>query len=93
MARRTSRHRSSGRAPALSVIAYERVRQRDPELASAAMRRTHQLAALVVIITSGIEKAFEALQTDSRPPPAYPSRSYRPSPAWSYDGDFDRDSA
>ncbi len=78
---------------ALSVIAYEKVRQRDPELARAAMRRAHQLAALVVIITSGIDKAFEALQTGSRPQPAYPSRSYRSSPDWSYDSDCDPDSA
>jgi hypothetical protein len=34
---------------ALSVIAYEKVRQRDPELATAAMRRAHQLAALVLL--------------------------------------------
>jgi hypothetical protein len=65
---------------ALAVLIYERVRQKDPELASASMRRVHQLAAVIVIITSGIEKTFDALQ-GSRPKPqplyaAYGDSSY-----------------
>jgi hypothetical protein len=52
---------------ALAVITYNHVRERNPELAAASMRRVHQLAAVVVVITSGVEKAFEALQSGHRP--------------------------
>lgn len=52
---------------AIAVITYNKVRERDPELAAASMRRVHQLAAVVVVITSGVEKAFEALQSGHRP--------------------------
>jgi uncharacterized membrane protein YgdD (TMEM256/DUF423 family) len=38
---------------ALAVLAHDKVHEKDPELADAAMRRVHQLAAVVMVITSG----------------------------------------
>ena len=64
---------------ALTVIAYNKVREKDPELASASMRRVHQLAAVIVVITSGIEKTFDALQVGARPQPLYASYGARSS--------------
>lgn len=61
---------------ALSVLVYNRVRERDPELASASMRRVHQLAAVVVVICTGVEKLFDALQVGSRAKPLYASYDY-----------------
>ncbi len=77
---------------ALCVLVYNHVHERDPELADAAMRRVHQLAAVVVVITSGVEKAFEALQSGSRSKPLYASRSYTARPSWDDGDDFDPDS-
>ena len=56
---------------ALSVLVYNKVRERDPELASASMRRVHQLAAVVVVICTGVEKLFDALQVGAKPKPLY----------------------
>lgn len=66
---------------ALTVIAYNKVREKDPELASASMRRVHQLAAVIVVLTTGIEKTFDALASGSRPKPVYAS-SYGSRPSW-----------
>ncbi len=57
---------------ALSVLVYNRVRERDPELASASMRRVHQLAAAIVVICTGVEKLFDALQMGSKADPPHP---------------------
>lgn len=61
---------------ALSVLTYNRVRERDPELASAAMRRVHQLAAVIVVICTGVEKLFDALQAGGKPRQVYASPGY-----------------
>lgn len=72
---------------ALAVLIYERVRQKDPELASASMRRVHQLAAVIVIITSGIEKTFDALQGGRPRPQSLYASSGRPS--WLDEDDYE----
>jgi hypothetical protein len=77
---------------ALCVLVYNHVHERDPELADAAIRRVHQLAAVVVVITSGVEKAFEALQSGSRSKPLYASKSYTARPSWDDGDEFDPDS-
>jgi hypothetical protein len=79
---------------ALSVVVYNRVRERDPELASASMRRVHQLAAVVVVICTACEKLFDALQVGGKPKPLYASYDY-PSgrasarPSWMDEDDFE----
>lgn len=65
---------------ALAVLIYERVRQRDPASATESMRRVHQLAGVVLVITSGVDKLFDALASGSKPKPqplyaAYGGRS------------------
>jgi len=58
---------------ALPVIAHNKVREKDPELASAAMHRVHQLAAVVVGLTTFIDKAVEASASGSKPRPQFAS--------------------
>jgi len=76
---------------ALSVLVYNRVRERDPELASASMRRVHQLAAVIVVICTGVEKLFDALQMEVKAKPLYATytspRGGRPS--WLNEDDFE----
>jgi len=76
---------------ALSVLVYNRVRERDPELATASMRRVHQLAAVVVVICTGVDKLFDALQVGSKPQPLYGTYGSRPRPAWLAEDDDDYD--
>jgi len=77
----------------LSVLVYSRVRERDPELASASMRRVHQLAAVIVVICTGVEKLFDALQMASNAKPLYATHGYpSPSagrPSWLNEDDFE----
>lgn len=70
---------------ALAVLIYERVRQRDPELATASLGRVHQLAAVVVVLTSAIDKLFEALAAGTQPLYA----SYGKRTSWRDDRDWD----
>ncbi len=77
---------------ALCVLVYNHVHERDPELADAALRRVHQLAAVVVVITSGLEKALEALQSGSRSKPLYAGSTYTARPSWDDGDEFDPDS-
>ena len=57
----------------LTVIASNKVREKDPELASAAMHPVQQLAALIVVLTTGIEKTIEASASGSKRRPQYAS--------------------
>lgn len=68
---------------ALSVLVYNKVRERDPELASASMRRVHQLAAVVVVICTGAERLFDALQTGAQPVTNARSSGYSSAPSYS----------
>ncbi len=58
------------------MLVYNKVRERDPELATASMRRVHQLAAVVIVICTGVEKLFDALQVGGKPKPLYASYDY-----------------
>ncbi len=78
---------------ALSVLVYNRVRERDPELANASMRRVHQLAAVIVVICTGVEKLFDALHVEVKAKPLYATYGY-PSPrdgrpSWLNEDDFE----
>lgn len=81
---------------ALAVLTYNRVRERDPELASASMRRVHQLAAVVVVICTGVERLFDALQVGAKPKPLYASYGYNGDtsrrPSWMDEDDEYEDS-
>lgn len=73
---------------AVAVLVYNKVRERDPELATASMRRVHQLAAVVVVICTGVEKLFDALQVGSKPKPLY--ATYGSRDAWMFDEEDER---
>ena len=77
------------------MLVYSRVRERDPELASASMRRVHQLAAVIVVICTGVEKLFDALQRGSKAKPLYATYGYpSPSggrPSWLNEDDYEDD--
>lgn len=54
-------------AAALAVLAYNRLRSRSPEAASAATRAVRELAAVVLICTKAVEGVVDTLTTSSRP--------------------------
>ncbi len=75
---------------ALPVIAHNKVREKDPELASAAMHRVHQLAAVIGVLT-GVEKTL-APASGSKRGPQY-ARPYGTRPSWQDPDDLDWEQA
>ncbi len=80
-------------AAALIVVAYQRLRTRSPETASAVLRAVRELAAIVLICAKAVEGVIDALQPGARPQMATPTSSWRPvsrplTEAWE---DFDDD--
>lgn len=54
-------------AAAVAVVAYNRLRERNPGVATAALRTVHQLAAVILVISKAVEGVVEALQSSVRP--------------------------
>ncbi len=54
-------------AAALVVVAYNHLRARSPEAASAATRAVQELASVVLILTKAVEGVVDTLTPNSRP--------------------------
>ena len=59
-----------GGAAALAVVAYNRLRERDPDTAAEAMRNVRQLVSVVVVLaraTSAVLDTLQSARMQSRP--------------------------
>ena len=65
-------------AAALIVVAYQRLRTRSPETASALLRAVHELAAIVLVCSKAVEGVVDALQHSAPRQMAAPVGTWRP---------------
>ena len=56
-----------GAAAALAVVAYNRLRERDPDTAAEAVRNVRQLVSVVVVLARATSAVLDTLQSARQP--------------------------